>query len=108
MNTPSLAQFSAAMEPRGEWPNYHLFGDARWFLDGSATYAPWDMLIAHPPGLMSSGYSLEQYEAIMGAMLGAGLVLKHGECYTLTAKGRELNAKVSAAIAAHQQQRAAA
>lgn len=32
------------VEPEGEWPNYHLFGDALWFLDQG-----WDMLIAHPP-----------------------------------------------------------
>lgn len=32
------------VEPEGEWPNYHLFGDALWFLDQG-----WDLLIAHPP-----------------------------------------------------------
>ena len=32
------------VEPEGEWPNYHLYGDARWFLDHG-----WDLMIAHPP-----------------------------------------------------------
>ena len=32
------------MEPEGEWPNYHLEGDVRWFMD-----RPWDLMIAHPP-----------------------------------------------------------
>jgi hypothetical protein len=35
------------VEPRGEWPNYHLFGDVRWFLEGP--YGPWDLGIFHPP-----------------------------------------------------------
>lgn len=35
------------VEPRGHWPNYHLFGDVRWFLEGS--YGPWDLGIFHPP-----------------------------------------------------------
>ncbi len=36
--------------PEGEWPNYHLYGDCRWYL-GAKGYAAdqWDMLIAHPP-----------------------------------------------------------
>jgi hypothetical protein len=33
-----------SMEPEGEWPNYHLYGDARDFLSKG-----WDLLIAHPP-----------------------------------------------------------
>jgi hypothetical protein len=38
------------VEPEGEWPNYHLEGDCRLFLDGSAgPCAAWDLLIAHPP-----------------------------------------------------------
>lgn len=35
------------IEPEGEWPNYHLFGDARWFFEGP--YGDWDLIIAHPP-----------------------------------------------------------
>jgi hypothetical protein len=35
------------VEPRGEWPNYHLHGDVRWFLDGP--YGPWDLGIFFPP-----------------------------------------------------------
>lgn len=35
------------VEPRGQWPNYHLFGDVRWFLNG--TFAPWDLGIFYPP-----------------------------------------------------------
>jgi len=35
------------VEPSGEWPNYHLCGDVRWFLDGP--YGPWDIGIFHPP-----------------------------------------------------------
>ncbi len=59
-------------------------------------------------GLMSSGYSFVQYQEIMGALQGAGLVQRHTlERYTLTDKGREMNAKVSAAIAAHAQRAAA-
>jgi len=38
------------VEPEGEWPNYHLDGDCRWFLDGShGPWPSWDMLIAFPP-----------------------------------------------------------
>lgn len=38
------------MEPEGRWPNYHLEGDARWWLDGSrGPVKRWDLLIAHPP-----------------------------------------------------------
>ena len=37
-------------EPRGKYPNYHLAGDVRWFLDQPAPGgAPWDVLIAFPP-----------------------------------------------------------
>lgn len=32
------------VEIGGEWPNYHLYGDASWFLRQE-----WDLLIAHPP-----------------------------------------------------------
>lgn len=32
------------VEPKGEWPNYHLYGDALSFLSEG-----WDLLIAHPP-----------------------------------------------------------
>lgn len=33
-----------------KYPNYHLEGDARWFLDGRAgPHRQWDLLIAHPP-----------------------------------------------------------
>lgn len=34
------------VEPGGEYPNYHLFGDA---LDMIAAYGPWDIMIAFPP-----------------------------------------------------------
>lgn len=30
------------------WPNYHLEGDVRWFLDGIGG-RPWDLFIVHPP-----------------------------------------------------------
>jgi hypothetical protein len=40
----------SGIEPEGEWPNYHLEGDCRWFMDGkSGPCAKWDLLIAHPP-----------------------------------------------------------
>lgn len=65
--------------------------------------APGGVLYA---GLMTSGYTFEEYQQITGAMLAAGLVLKSGECYTLTAKGAALNAQVSAAIDAHQRKAA--
>lgn len=32
----------------GEWPNYHLEGDVRWWIDGPSAL-PWDLMIAHPP-----------------------------------------------------------
>ena len=51
-------------------------------------------------GLMSSGYSIAEYQAVVGALEEGGLVLKSGDCYTLTDKGREMNAKVTAAIQA--------
>lgn len=43
-----------------EYPNYHLEGDVRWFLDGKRSCSPvsrWDLLIAFPPCtyLCSSG-----------------------------------------------------
>ena len=34
------------VEPEGEWPNYHFFGNC---LDTIPTYGPWDLMIAHPP-----------------------------------------------------------
>lgn len=38
------------VEPRGKYPNYHLYGDVRWFLDGTGCPVDkWDMLIAFPP-----------------------------------------------------------
>jgi hypothetical protein len=38
------------IEPEGEWPNYHLEGDCRWWLDGSrGPCRQWDLMIAHPP-----------------------------------------------------------
>lgn len=35
------------VEPEGRWPNYHLYGDVRWFLD--STLYQWDLFIAFPP-----------------------------------------------------------
>jgi hypothetical protein len=32
------------VEPEGQYKNYHLFGDCRYFLDRE-----WDLMIAHPP-----------------------------------------------------------
>ena len=57
--------------------------------------------------LMGNGYSLQDFEQIMGALVQSGHVVKHGECYTLTAKGAALNASIDAAIAEHQQRAAA-
>ena len=54
------------VEPYGEWPNYHLYGDCRWFLDGTATYAPWDMLIAFPPCTYLSSSGLHWNKRIPG------------------------------------------
>ena len=34
------------VEPEGKWPNYHLYGDVRWFLDSPYE---WDLMISHPP-----------------------------------------------------------
>lgn len=47
------------VEAGGEWSNYHLYGDVRWFLNGEGgpEAAPWDLMIAFPPCtyLCSSG-----------------------------------------------------
>jgi hypothetical protein len=32
------------IEPEGDWPNYHVYGDCRRFMGKS-----WDLMIAHPP-----------------------------------------------------------
>lgn len=38
------------MEPEGEWPNYHLEGDCRLWLDGTVgPVSQWDLMICHPP-----------------------------------------------------------
>lgn len=37
------------IEAEGEWSNYHLYGDCRWFLDSAPGGEPWDLMIAHPP-----------------------------------------------------------
>lgn len=40
------------IEAEGEWQNYHLYGDYRWFVDAAAPGCPvdhWDLLIGHPP-----------------------------------------------------------
>lgn len=38
------------IEPEGEWPNHHLTGDVRWFLDGTrGPCQQWDLAIFHPP-----------------------------------------------------------
>ena len=57
-------------------------------------------------GLMSSGYSLTEYESIMAALETNGLVRKAGQCFTLTDKGVVINARITAAIAQHQQRAA--
>lgn len=36
------------IEPEGEYANYHLYGDVRWFI-GNHPFYQWDMLIAFPP-----------------------------------------------------------
>lgn len=36
-------------EPEGEWKNYHLQGDCRWWLKGPSAPWDWDLVIAHPP-----------------------------------------------------------
>lgn len=36
------------VEPEGEWPNYHLTGDVRWWLEHPGVVPFWDMLIAFP------------------------------------------------------------
>ena len=58
-------------------------------------------------GLMSSGYSFNEYETVIGALRTGGLLLKSGDCYTLTDKGREMNAKITAAIRAATERAAA-
>ena len=56
-------------------------------------------------GLMANGYTLADFEQITHAMRAVDLIRKRGECYTITPKGLELNAKIDAALS---QQRAAA
>jgi len=47
MQGPEDVAFQARTQ---RWPNYHLEGDARWFLDGrSGPCRAWDLLIAFPP-----------------------------------------------------------
>lgn len=38
---------------------------------------------------MEKGMTLEQFEKLMGAIVGAGCLVKHGQHYQSTAKGRE-------------------
>ena len=66
--------------------------------------APGGILYA---GLMSKGYSFNDYSRIMVALASAGLLAQEAgaDAFTLTAKGAELNAKIDAALS---QQRAAA
>ena len=58
-------------------------------------------------GLMSAGYSLAEFEQITAGLLAAGIAQKSGQCYTLTDKGAVLNARITAAIRAATEQRAA-
>ena len=66
--------------------------------------APGGVLYA---GLMSAGYSLADFERVMAGLLAAELADKCGQCYTLTGAGRILNEKITAAIRAATEQRAA-
>ena len=59
-------------------------------------------------GLMSKGYTLQDFNSILGAMVTAGLIDGRGDCYTLTAAGIEINSAIDAAIAERNQKRAAA
>ena len=58
-------------------------------------------------GLMSNGYTLQDFEQITHAMRASDLIRKRGECYTITPKGAQLNAEIDAAIAANRQRAAA-
>ena len=49
------------IKPKGEFPEYHLFGDARTFLDNQ-----WDLLIAHPPCTYLSSSGLHWNNRIPG------------------------------------------
>lgn len=35
--------------PQGEFPNYHLYGDVRWFFERAPGGGSWDIGIFHPP-----------------------------------------------------------
>jgi hypothetical protein len=37
------------IEPEGQFPNYHLHGDVRHFLDRAPGGRAWDLMIGHPP-----------------------------------------------------------
>ena len=57
--------------------------------------------------LMANGYSLNDFQLITNGLERTGIVAKAGQLYTLTAKGRALNAQIDAAIAANRQRAAA-
>jgi len=49
--------------------------------------------------LMILGYTFAEYQAIIGALQGGGLVQRHTlERYTLTDKGRTVNARITDAL----------
>ena len=68
--------------------------------------APGGILYA---GLMSKGYTFNEYHQIMVGLASAGLIGQDAgaECFTLTDKGAVLNARITAAIRAATEQRAA-
>ena len=51
------------VEPGGEWPGYHLYGDCLYFIEGGIGGEPWDLLIAHPPcRFLSNSGALRLYK----------------------------------------------
>ena len=51
--------------------------------------APGGLLYA---GLMAAGCTLSQFEQIMSGLVRAGYLVKNGECYSVTEKGKAFSA----------------
>tara|TARA_R110000868_G_scaffold26930_1_gene103060 strand:- start:148 stop:375 length:228 start_codon:yes stop_codon:yes gene_type:complete len=59
---------------------------AKAIIEACKTFAPGGVIYA---ALMHQGCTLNQYEQIMGQLVGAGMLSKAGECYTATDKGNK-------------------
>ena len=62
---------------------------AKAIIESCKTFAPGGVIYA---ALMAQGCTLNQFEQIMGQLVGAGMLSKEGECYTATDKGNKFAA----------------